>query len=50
MRQEGRESWLQEEMQLPKLARAVESIDIYTSTMEDVRRKMLRLVASALES
>src|SRR5258708_8272584 len=37
--------WLQEEMQLPKLARAVESIDIYTGTLEDVRRKILRLVA-----
>ena len=42
--------WLQEEMQLPKVARAVESIDIYTSTTEDVRRKMLRLMADALES
>jgi hypothetical protein len=42
--------WLQEEMQLPKLARAVEAIDIYTGTLEDVRRRMLRLVAGALES
>jgi hypothetical protein len=42
--------WLQEEMQLPKLARAVEGIDIYTGTLEDVRRKILHLVAGALES
>ncbi len=41
--------WFQEEMQLPKLARAVESIDIYTGTLEDVRRKILHLVAGAQE-
>jgi len=41
--------WLQEEMQLPKLARAVEGIDIYTGTLEDVRRRILHLVAGALE-
>jgi hypothetical protein len=41
--------WFQEEMQLPKLARAVEGIDIYTGTLEDVRRKILHLVAGAME-
>ncbi len=42
--------WLQEEMQLPKVARAVESIDIYTGTLEDVRRRILQLVAGAQEA
>jgi len=42
--------WLQEEMQLPKVARVVEGIDIYTGTLEDVRRKILRLVADPQES
>jgi len=42
--------WFQEEMQLPKVARVVESIDIYTGTLEDARRRILQLVASAQEA
>jgi hypothetical protein len=42
--------WFQEEMQMPKLARAVENIDIYTGTLEDVRRKILHLVSGAREA
>jgi hypothetical protein len=40
--------WLQEEMQLPEVARAVNRIDIYTVTLEDVRRKILRIVSAAM--
>ncbi len=40
--------WLQEEMQLPEVARQVDRIDIYTATLEDVRRKILKIVAGAL--
>jgi hypothetical protein len=41
--------WLQEEMHLPEVARAVNRIDIYTATLEDVRRKILRIVATAMD-
>jgi uncharacterized protein DUF5752 len=42
--------WLQEELRLPEMARAVNRIDIYTATLEDVRRQILGIVAGAMES
>jgi hypothetical protein len=40
--------WLEEEMDLPQLADRLNRIDIYTSTLHDVRRKILRIVESAI--
>jgi len=40
--------WLLEEMQLPDAARAVNRIDIYTLTMENVRQQIIRIVERAL--
>jgi hypothetical protein len=40
--------WLLEEMQLPDAARAVNRIDIYTSTMENVRQQIIHIVERAL--
>ena len=39
--------WLEDDMELPKLADKVDHIDIYTSTLTDVRNKMIRLVEQA---
>ena len=39
--------WLEEELDLPKLADRLNRIDIYTSTLQDVRRKILQVVDSA---
>ena len=39
--------WLEEEMELPKLANKVDHIDIYTSTLTDVRNQMIRLLEQA---
>src|SRR5271169_722517 len=36
--------WLQEEAGVPETARRVNRIDIYTATMEDVRRQIIRIV------
>lgn len=41
--------WLFEEMNLPDAARAVNRIDIYTNTMEDVRQQIVRIVERALQ-
>jgi len=41
--------WLLEEMHLSEAARAVNRIDIYTATMEDVRQQMVRIVERALQ-
>lgn len=40
--------WLLEEMQLPDAARAVNRIDIYTATMENVRQQIIHIVERAL--
>jgi hypothetical protein len=40
--------WLKEEVGLKETARQLEHIDIYTSTLEDVRRKMIHVVRGAL--
>jgi len=39
--------WLEEELGLGKLADQFEAIDIYTSTLEGVRRQMIKLAESA---
>jgi hypothetical protein len=39
--------WLAEEMNLPSVAAALERIDIYTSTLEGVRRHIVRIVSIA---
>ena len=36
--------WLEEEAGLKEAARRINRIDIYTATMEDVRRQILRIV------
>lgn len=41
--------WLLEEMNLPETARAVNRIDIYTSTLEGVRKQIIRCVERALQ-
>jgi hypothetical protein len=41
--------WLLEEMGLPDTARAVNRIDIYTATMENVRQQIIRIVERALQ-
>jgi len=40
--------WLENELDLPRLADRINHIDIYTSTLHDVRRTILRVVQSAL--
>ena len=40
--------WLHEEVGLTDAARALNRIDIYTATLEDVRRQMVRIVERAL--
>lgn len=40
--------WLEEEMDLPQVADRLNRIDIYTSTLHDVRRKILRVIESAI--
>ena len=40
--------WLEEEMDLGSLADRLNLIDIYTSTLQDVRRKILKIVESAV--
>lgn len=42
--------WLEEEMGLPQAAEALERIDIYTNTMEGVRRQIAGTVQNALNS
>jgi hypothetical protein len=39
--------WLEEEMEMGALADRLNRIDIYTSTLQDVRRKILKIVESA---
>lgn len=41
--------WLREELKLPELAQKVEQIDIYTNTLEGVRRKIIELSEPWLE-
>ena len=41
--------WLEHELDLGRLADRINRIDIYTSTLHDVRRAILRFVQSALE-
>lgn len=40
--------WLEEELGLPQLADRIEEIDIYTSTMEDVRQRIIKLAETEL--
>jgi len=40
--------WLEEELDLPRLADRLNRIDIYTSTLQDVRQKILQVVDSAI--
>jgi hypothetical protein len=40
--------WLEDEMGLPQLADRLGRIDIYTSTLHDVRRRILRVIESAI--
>jgi hypothetical protein len=42
--------WLEEEMEMKEAARRLNHIDIYTATLEDVRRQTLRIVESALRN
>jgi hypothetical protein len=39
--------WLEEDLKLAQAARRLERIDIYTGTLEDVRRQMVRIVGNA---
>ncbi len=41
--------WLLEEVSLPDTARAVNRIDIYTSTLEGVRRQIIGIVERSLQ-
>jgi hypothetical protein len=41
--------WLLEEVNLPDTARAVNRIDVYTSTLENVRQQIIRIVERALQ-
>ncbi|MGH9497939.1 MAG: DUF5752 family protein [Terriglobales bacterium] len=41
--------WLLEEMSLPDAARAVNHIDIYTATMENVRQQIVSIVERAVQ-
>ena len=40
--------WLERELELPLLAERLNRIDIYTSTLQDVRRQIVRTLRSAL--
>ena len=40
--------WLEEELDMPRLADRLNRIDIYTSTLQDVRRKVLQVVETAI--
>jgi Family of unknown function (DUF5752) len=40
--------WLEDEMDLPQVADRLNRIDIYTSTLNDVRRKILRIIENAM--
>jgi len=40
--------WLEEDMEMPKLAALLNRIDIYNSTLDGVREKMVRIVESVL--
>ncbi|HVP42746.1 MAG TPA: DUF5752 family protein [Terriglobales bacterium] len=40
--------WLQDELGLPDAARRLNRVDIYTATLEDVRRQIIRVVERAL--
>ncbi len=40
--------WIQEELEMKEAARRLDYIDIYTATLEDVRRQIIRIVESAL--
>lgn len=40
--------WLERELELPALAERLNRIDIYTSTLQDVRRQIVRTLRSAL--
>jgi hypothetical protein len=42
--------WLAEDMNLPRAAAALNRIDIYTSTLEGVRRRIVRIVETAMSS
>jgi hypothetical protein len=39
--------WLQEEMELPQAADRLNRIDIYTQTLQDVRRAIVRIIQTA---
>ena len=39
--------WLEDELDMPRLADRLNQIDIYTSTLQDVRRKILQIVETA---
>jgi len=40
--------WLEDELDMPRLADRLNQIDIYTSTLQDVRRKILQIVETAI--
>jgi hypothetical protein len=40
--------WLHEDVGLTETARALNRIDIYTSTLEDVREQIVRIIERAL--
>ncbi len=42
--------WLQDELEMKEAARRLNHIDIYTATLEDVRRQIIRIVEFALRS
>jgi elongation factor P hydroxylase len=41
--------WLEEEMEMKEVARRLNHIDIYTATLEDVRRQAIRIIELALQ-
>jgi Family of unknown function (DUF5752) len=41
--------WLEEELEMKEVARRLNHIDIYTATLEDVRRKAIRIIEFALQ-
>ncbi len=42
--------WFEEELDMPDLARRINRIDIYTSTLHDVRRSMIRICEAGLQA
>jgi hypothetical protein len=40
--------WLERELEMPALAERLNRIDIYTSTLQDVRRQIVRTLRTAL--